>query len=217
MRPEAAFDAHPDQRVKHVGISVNQHLERFDLRSGRENAAKRYEALRLQLISCCTTYEAQLKVEQDETRNQFLNKYGRLLAPLTEERYTQLVAFSGSESFERIPTLSIRNRLTAAILTRRTRPIQRSDNTDIEFLSAYLPYIDVVCTDTFMADQLRSLHIDTEFNVLHFTAKTSSLRDMKTFLRSTRAIRPLQIRRVSQCSSFHHSGAANSLTPFFIS
>jgi len=182
LRPEAAFNAHPDQRVKRFGISINQNLEQFNFRAGRQDRAKRLDELRLNLGRRRVTYESQLKVEKEETCNQFLNKYARLLAPLTEERYAQLAAFSESQSFENIPRLSITNRLTADILTRKTRQIQFGDTTDIEFLSAYLAYMDVVCTDTFMAEQLRTLRIDKEFDVRLFTAKTGSLNALKTFL-----------------------------------
>jgi len=101
----------------------------------------------------------------------------------TNEKRQELVAFTESCDFASIPLLSIEARLFAAILTRNaTRKIQPSDTTDIDALSTYAPYMDIVCTDAFMANQLRSLGIDKEYGIEVFHARTRSLRDLKTFL-----------------------------------
>src|SRR5215475_4421870 len=60
------------------------------------------------------------------------------------------------------------------------REIQPSDTTDIKVLSAYAPYMDVVCTDAFMAEQLHGFA--KEYGVTVFHGKTNSLRNMKAFL-----------------------------------
>ena len=74
-------------------------------------------------------------------------------------------------------------RLFASILTRKpNRPIRLSDGTDIDALSAYVPYMDVVCTDAFMVDQLRD--IAKEYGVTLFHGKTGSLQELKAFLES---------------------------------
>jgi hypothetical protein len=71
--------------------------------------------------------------------------------------------------------------LFASILTRKPeRQIKGSDGTDIEALSAYAPYMNVVCTDAFMADQLRDFA--REYDIALFNARTPSLREMKAYL-----------------------------------
>ena len=52
------------------------------------------------------------------------------------------------------------------------RPITKSDAADIDILSTYIPYMDALCTDAFMAEQLRTLGIDKEHQVAVFNAKT---------------------------------------------
>src|ERR1017187_846564 len=65
--------------------------------------------------------------------------------------------------------------LYASILTRkRDRTIKPSDTTDIRALSAYAPYMDVVCTDAFMADQM--LGIAKEYGIQLFHGTTTNLR-----------------------------------------
>jgi hypothetical protein len=60
------------------------------------------------------------------------------------------------EDFAAIPLLRIGAHIFASILTRMPkRQIKPSDTTDIDVLSSYAPYMDVFCTDAFMADQLR--------------------------------------------------------------
>ena len=94
------------------------------------------------------------------------------------------MAFSKAPIYRAIPVVNISSRLWSRLLTTfSTRKIQNGDATDIEVLSTYLPYMDVIGTDTFMATQLASLKIDTEHQVKVFSAKTSSLRSFCDFLR----------------------------------
>jgi hypothetical protein len=77
-----------------------------------------------------------------------------------------------------------RNSAGSSILTRPSvdRQIKASDGTDGDALSAYAPYMDVVCTDAFMADQLRDAAKEYGFKLFH--AKTMRLREMKAYLES---------------------------------
>jgi hypothetical protein len=183
LRPEVAFLDHPDQKVEHFGISVDAHLETHNFRDGRHNTAIEMEALRQRLLQRKVTYEAQVKVEQQTQREEFVGTYSGFCGPLSDDKLRELTAFTQSNDFTNVPLLSIEARLLSAILTRYPeRKIKPSDGTDIDALSAYAPYMDVVCTDAFMAEQLRTLHIAEEYGVSVFHAKTSSLRALKTFL-----------------------------------
>jgi hypothetical protein len=137
--------------------------------------------LRQQLLQGKVTYEQQLKVEQETQRGQFIQSYCNYCGPVSEEKREELTAFTESADFTSIPLLRIEAHLFASILTRKPdRQIKPSDGTDIDALSAYAPYMDVVCTDAFMADQLRV--IAKEYGITLFHAKTSSLRELKAFL-----------------------------------
>jgi len=181
LRPKAAFLDHPDQRVERFGISVDSHLDRYNFRQRRRRTAKELEELRQRLLQGKVTYEQQLKVEQETQRDQFLQSYCSYCRPVSEEKRKELTAFTESTDFTSIPLLRIEAHLFASILTRKPdRQIKPSDGTDIDALSAYTPYMDVVCTDAFMADQLRV--IAKEYGVTLFHGKTSSLRELQTFL-----------------------------------
>jgi len=181
LRPRAAFLDDPDQCVKRFDITVDSHLEKQNFRQSRHVTAKDLEALRQRLLKDKVTYDQQVKVEQKTQRAQFIENYCRFGRSVSEEKKKELLSFTESRDFTSVPVLRIEAHLYASILTRRpTREILPSDTTDIEALSAYLPYMDVVCTDAFMADLLRD--IAKEFGTTLFNAKTSSLRELKAFL-----------------------------------
>jgi hypothetical protein len=195
LRPEAAFLDDPDQRVRQFDISVDAHLEQRNFRQSRHGTAKELEELRRRLLSGKVTYEQQLKVEQDTQRSEFIQTYCRFCGSVSDEKRKELTAFTESAVFTSIPLLRIEAHLFASILTRKpNRQIKPSDGTDIDALSAYMPYIDVVCTDAFMADLLEE--IATEYGVTLHNAKTTSLRELKAFLESNLSSTP-PIRRPS--------------------
>jgi len=92
----------------------------------------------------------------------------------------KLTAFTKSKDFSNVPLLKIQAHLFASILTRirKGRLTQRCD--DVDALSAYAPYMDVVCTDAFMAGQLRCM--TKEYGIMLFHAKNRSLHELKAFL-----------------------------------
>ena len=139
--------------------------------------------MRQRLLRDEVTYDQQLKVEQETQRNQFVQTYCSFCGPVSLEKQKELAAFTESADFTSLPPLRIEAHLFASILTRKpTRQIKPSDGTDINALSAYAPYMDVVCTDAFMVEQLEG--ILKEYGVTLFHAKTSSLRELKAFLES---------------------------------
>lgn len=183
LQPEAAFLDHPDQRVERFDISVDSHLERHNFRQSRRRTAGELERLRQRRLQGKVTYDHQLKVEQETQRDQFVQTYCSFCGPVSGEKRKKLTAFTESTDFTSIPLLRIEAHLFASILTRKPdRQIKPSDGADIDALSAYVPYMDVVCTDAFMADQLRG--IAKGYGIKIFHAKTSSLRELMAFLES---------------------------------
>jgi hypothetical protein len=183
LRPEVAFLKHPDQKVERLGISIDSHLDGNNFRARRHRTAQQLESLRQSCLQRKTTYGAQVKIERKTQREEFIQTYASFLGPIPAGKLRELIAFTGSVDFERIPSLRIEAHLFASILTRKTsRQIMSSDGTDINALSAYAPYMDVVCTDAFMADQMRDFVKEYDFKLFH--AKTSSLRELKALLES---------------------------------
>lgn len=183
LDPDIAFLDDPDQKVQRLGIRVDGHLERFNFRTARHDTARRLEALRQRLLAEGVGFEQQLEVEEQEQRDEFLRFYFRHCQPPSDEDRQRFTAFTESPTFRTIPLPRIQAHLFAAILTRKpTRAVRSGDAADIEILSAYAPYMDVVCTDAFMADQLLALGFDAEFATRVFHAKKESLCALKLFI-----------------------------------
>jgi len=219
LRPRAAFLQDPDQRVERFGITVDAHLENRGFRKSRHGTAKDLEELRQRILGK-VTYEQQVAVEQETQRNEFVETYLRFCGPISGERREQLKAFTESDDFKRIPLLRIEAHLFASILTRKpNRQIKQSDGTDIDALSAYAPYMDVFCTDAFMADLIQDMA--SEYGVKMFNARTTSLRELAEFLDSylngtppirrpsiTAFVLPPKERRDESFQFFYQLGAA---------
>jgi len=158
LDPKLAFLDDPDQRVQRHGIRVDGHLERFDFRGARHRTARDLEALRLRLLQEGIGYDRQLQAEQQEQRGHFLRTYLRFGDPVSVEQRQRFTEFANSAALVQLPLPGIEARLYAAVLTQKpTRTVKPSDAADIEILSAYAPYMDIVCTDAFMADLLARL------------------------------------------------------------
>jgi len=177
-----AFRHDPDQRVKQYNITVNRDLSQWGFHSQRMQTAAQMEALRKEIISNRVRYEDHLEKEFGAQREYFL-KNAVYYKHLCKDPVRDLVAFSDDGSFRTIPVVSIYARMWSSILTKfPTRQIQTGDSTDIDVLSTYLPYVDVIGTDAFMATQLTSLWIDEEHSIRVFDARTGSLEAFCEFL-----------------------------------
>ena len=188
-----AFLEHPDQRVEQLNITVDAHLENLDLRSGKTRTGERLEALRKRRVQEGVRFEEQLQIEYNDHRDFYLEEMARALSTPVEDLDKDLIAFANSSQFRDVPAIDIAARLNAAILTNATRKVKASDAADIDILSTYVPYMDVFCTDTFMAEQLRMLGLGRKHQVDVFSAKTASLNKLKTvleeYLRKTAPVR----------------------------
>ena len=177
---DIAFCDHPDQRVKQFNITVDSHLERRNLQTGRLRHAATLEALRQVIIEEGLSFPDQLEREFIDSACFYLQSamwnYGHLA---TEQ---QLVDFGQSQAFRETPIVKISAELYASLLTERTRTIKEGDVTDVQILSTYLPYIDVFATDTFMATQIKTLGIDQEHQVTLYGARTDSVRSLIDYL-----------------------------------
>jgi hypothetical protein len=169
--------------VKRFNITVNFDLSQWDFCGRRAATASEMETIRRESVAKKERYEDHLERELIAQRTYFLNN-AVYYAHLCEDPLRDLVAFSNDLVFQTIPVVSIFSRLWSRVLTKHpSRQIETGDATDIDVLSTYLPYMDVVGTDAFMAAQLTALEIDKEHGVRVFNAKTTSLQAFCDFLR----------------------------------
>lgn len=168
LDPAKAFLRDPDQRVERVGISVDRNWEGDHFRPSRHATAKQLEELRQRCIELRITYNHQVGAERESQKQQCIEFYERYSDTLSEATRKELMAFTASPAFATIPILRVEAHLYATILTRMAkRHIQPGDATDIEALSAYAPYMDVIGTDAFIAEQFRSFAKEFGVKVFH--------------------------------------------------
>ncbi len=95
--------------------------------------------------------------------------------------------FIDSHEFTQIPNIDIFCLLWSRNLADNTRKRGvEGDFSDIEFLSIYMPYCDVIATDNYMKTLLQSLGFDKKYNCQLFSMKESELNGMITFLEKER-------------------------------
>jgi len=183
LETDIAFRDPPDKRVQQFNITVNQDLSQWGFDVQRVETATALEAIRKECIAKNVRYENHLEKEFDAHRADFL-KNAPYYKHLCGDPVRDLAAFSSAPVFRTVPSVNISSRLWSRVFTKYpARQIQSGDATDIEVLSTYLPYMDVIGTDAFMTTLLADLGIDTEHQVKVFNAKTSSLRAFCDFLR----------------------------------
>jgi hypothetical protein len=163
LETEIAFRDSPDRRVQQFKITANLNLSEWGFDVQRVETATTLGAIRRECIAKKERFEDHLAREFDAHREDFLKNalyYQHLCDDPRRDR--DLIAFSNAAIFRTIPGVNISSRLWSRLLTTfSTCKIQNGDATDIEVLSTYLPYMDVIGTDAFMATQLASLKIDT--------------------------------------------------------
>jgi hypothetical protein len=183
LETEIAFRDPPDKRVEQFNITVNHDMSQWGFDAQRVETATVLEAIRTECIAKSVRYEDHLEKEFNAHREDFL-KNALYYKHLCDDPVRDLVAFSNAPMFRTVPAVNISSKLWSRVFTKfPARPIKSGDATDIEVLSTYLPYMDVIGTDTFMATLLTNLGIDTEHQVKCFNAKTASLIAFCDFLR----------------------------------
>ncbi|MEK7624117.1 MAG: hypothetical protein AAB404_00075 [Patescibacteria group bacterium] len=98
--------------------------------------------------------------------------------------------FIDSHEFTQIPNIDIFCQLWSKNLAdkARKRGIE-GDYNDIEFLSMYIPYCDVIATDNYMKTMLQLLKFDEKYHCRLFSMKENDLNEMIAFLEEERSRR----------------------------
>ena len=90
LGPDMAFLDHPDQKVERFGIRVDGQLDGKGFREGRHRTARDLEGLRQRLLKKGMTYDAQLRIEQNTQREEFLRTYCRFAGGTSAARMREL-------------------------------------------------------------------------------------------------------------------------------
>jgi len=178
-----AFSDAPDKRIKYYDIDFDSHPENFFNMNDRIIEAQNIDNVRLNLQNQDLNFDNQYLNELEAERFAYLSSKLENISYLFRDKPDKIHEFIYSDRFAQIPIINTRCRLWSKILiNHKTRKIRSGDSTDVDILSSYLPYVDIIATDFFMADQLRSLGLDKEYNTIIFDPKKEGLEKFENFL-----------------------------------
>lgn len=173
ISPRNVFSDDPNRRVQPFDIRVDMGMSRFEDQDERENLAGRMNEVRRVARERDAGFKEQLNAEIAmwgqvvSQYNAYQLRYRLEKAERTAEEFVQ------SKEFRNIPLINISSKMWAKLLTDYSaRPIRRGDPTDIDLISSYLPYVDVLATDTFMANLVQQLGLADQYETSVFGAST---------------------------------------------
>jgi len=170
------FRDNPDKRLKPFDIRINNKLA--GLCNYSIDDALKVTAVQKNIRQPITNYKKQYLAELNAARKGFIQSELYEIAWIFKSDTKKMIDFVKSDYFANIPTIKIRCMMWAHLLIAHNhRPIKQSDFLDIEIISAYLPYVDILTTDHFMYNVIRELKLDKEYNTEIFSSKNSSIKN----------------------------------------
>lgn len=177
---EEAFFANPDNEKESWDISSIPPTASGDyIRATHKRTVEQMNELKRAIRKETVSFNEQLEEELDASIrvffrepwssryiSEFFRDYGGILWR------DQLKIFKRSNEIRETPLIDIRSRLNAyELIYHNDRSTQPGDSTDIDMLSAFLPYCDIICTDKFMKDLACSQKLDQKYSCNIYSAK----------------------------------------------
>ncbi len=180
----SAFRENPNRRMENFKIDV--HLPNFGLGSMEKSTAEALQKIRDSGVDEKKQYQAEIEATRKHYKTLVRSDYSWVL-----RKYNIAVdkaeEFIDSHEFTQIPNIDIFCQLWSKSLADKERKRGvKGDYNDIEFLSVYMPYCDVIATDNYMKTILQLLKFDEKYNCLLFSMKEDDLNRMVVFLEEER-------------------------------
>lgn len=180
----SAFRENPNRRMENFKIDV--HLPDFGLGSLDKGTAEALQKIRESGVDENKQYQAEIDAMRKHYKTLLQTDYSWVL-----RKYNIAVdkaeKFIDSYEFTQIPNIDIFCQLWSKSLADKARKRGvEGDYNDIEFLSVYMPYCDVIAADNYMKTILQSLKFDEKYNCRLFSMKEDDLNGMVAFLETER-------------------------------
>lgn len=177
------FRDDPDQRVERFRVRGNIDWRSFNFGASRIQQARELNTVREQLRIAGTAAKSQIGKVLAAQERFIVSEYRHLLKAEFVEDSDLIAKFVASGAVRTMPSVSIYAKMWSKLLIDYyNRPIKPSDQTDVDVISTYLPYVDVLATDTFMANLVRNLRLDTDHDTVVFGAGNRDLKDFEQWL-----------------------------------
>lgn len=174
---DQAFHSDPDATMDNFDIDVT-----FKPLNFSDNSTIKLQATRDKGTSYQERYKQEIQANRDYYKAKLKNDYYYLLNQLSIS-IEDAEKFIDSPEFAEIPNINIFTKLWSLDLSKRERKGKKSDSNDIEFLSAYLPYCDVMAIDHYMFTNVQSLGLDKKYGCEVFSMRDDSLDKLEKFLK----------------------------------
>lgn len=180
----SAFRENPNRRMENFKIDV--HFPDFGLGSLSKESARAMLKIRESGVNEKKQYQDEIEATRKHYKTLLRTDYAYILRHhgIAINKAEQ---FIDSYEFTQIPNIDIFCQLWSKNLAdkARRRGIE-GDYNDVEFLSVYMPYCDVIATDNYMKTILQSLEFDKKYNCRLFSMKEDDLNEMVAFLEKER-------------------------------
>lgn len=180
----AVFVDDPDKILSHLSVRVKGAHKLFDWKKERKESTERLNLLAKKLRSEGMNYKDHLEEEFSAQGKYMLKNYYINIKDLFKNDFNKIKEFSQSKIFRGLPSVSIYAQMWSKLLLHYPkRPIGNGDSTDIDIISTYLPYVDVLATDTFMANLTRNMKLDSKYKTEVYGASKKELSNFESLIK----------------------------------
>lgn len=193
-----AFRDNPDKWVQRFVIDTNLNFQVLNIPQTRKTIAKQMDSVKASVLKKDITYAKQQKLEEQAIIEGLFKMHKGFMK---EGDSADLKILFNSEVIKEIPKVYISSRLNTSYLVNcKERKIKESDNTDLDMASHFLPYCDILATDSFMKAMISDLELDKKYNCKVFSPKKSDIEDfISTVKHEIETREPAIIPLVSLC------------------
>ena len=183
----SAFRENPNRRIENFKIDVR--FPGFGLGSMNKETTEALQKIRDSGVDGKKQYQAEIEATRKHYKILLRTDYAWVLSKYSIA-IDRAEEFIDSYEFTQIPNIDIFCQLWSKSLADKVRKQGvEGDYNDIEFLSVYMPYCNVMATDNYMKIILQSLKFDEKYHCRLFSMKEDDLNRMVIFLEKERGRR----------------------------
>jgi hypothetical protein len=178
-----AYPKNPDNIIERFDIRVNSNWDLLNFTNSRIQTREELEKLQKEIILQGITLKKERERQVERYIEYFLQYEINNILWLFKQDRKKAEEFIQSQFFKQMPHLDISSQMWSKILVQyKNRSIKSGDATDINVISTYLPYVDVLAVDSFMADRITELQLDQKYETKIFDSSTEGLNKFINFI-----------------------------------
>lgn len=167
-----AFKENPNKRMANFDFSVK--IPNIDWNALFPDTTSNLQGIRNSGVKFQDQHKKEIKVTRKVYKNKLKTDYKY---SLSHYKISECDAekFIDSDEFIKIPNIDIFSKLWSKDLSNTNRQGKESDYNDVEMLSSYFPYVDIMATDNYWKTQIKGLNLNQIYNCHTFSMKEAEL------------------------------------------